>query len=228
MYNDCVMENKEKQQFSETQVFERLTNPEVEEKKKNVEEKRKKSVKKEEHEESATDEVFSFIKDLAICMVIVFVITNFVIRPVQVKGNSMYPTLEDESIGVSNTLGYQLSPLKRFDIVVIYVPEKNEYLVKRVIGLPGETVSYATGQLYITGESVDEDFLSQEYVESYGSGWMPDVNEITLGEDEYYCLGDNRPHSSDSRYYGPFKKENIRSKGIFIAWPLSDFGVETW
>ena len=55
-------------------------------------------------------------------MVIVFVITNFVIRPVQVKGNSMYPTLEDESIGVSNTLGYQLSPLKRFDIVVIYVP----------------------------------------------------------------------------------------------------------
>ena len=127
----------------------------------------------------------------------------------------------------SNNLASDISHLENGSVVDI-VTEKNEYLVKRVIGLPGETVSYANGQLYINGESVDEDFLSQEYVESYGSGWMPDVNEITLGEDEYYCLGDNRPHSSDSRYSGPFKKENIRSKGIFIAWPLSDFGVETW
>jgi signal peptidase I len=221
------MENKENTELSETQVFERLTNPELETKQqeKKVEEHKP---SKPEKEPSATDEVFSFIKDLVICMVAVFLLTNYVVRPVQVKGNSMYPTLEDGSLGVSNTLGYHTSEIKRFDIVIIYVPEKNEYLVKRVIALPGETVSYSNGQLYINGEAVEETFLSQEYVESYGSGWMPDINEVTMGDDEYYCLGDNRPHSTDSRYYGPFKKENIKSKGIFIAWPLNDFGTQTW
>jgi signal peptidase I len=221
------MENKENTELSETQVFERLTNPELETKQqeKKVEEPKP---SKPEKEPSATDEVFSFIKDLVICMVAVFLLTNYVVRPVQVKGNSMYPTLEDGSLGVSNTLGYHTSEIKRFDIVIIYVPEKNEYLVKRVIALPGETVSYSNGQLYINGEAVEETFLSQEYVESYGSGWMPDISEVTMGDDEYYCLGDNRPHSTDSRYYGPFKKENIKSKGIFIAWPLNDFGTQTW
>ncbi len=221
------MENKENTELSETQVFERLTNPELETKQQEKKVEEPKSSKPEK-EPSATDEVFSFIKDLVICMVAVFLLTNYVVRPVQVKGNSMYPTLEDGSLGVSNTLGFHTSEIKRFDIVIIYVPEKNEYLVKRVIALPGETVSYSNGQLYINGEAVEETFLSQEYVESYGSGWMPDINEVTMGDDEYYCLGDNRPHSTDSRYYGPFKKENIKSKGIFIAWPLNDFGVQTW
>lgn len=217
------MEKNEKETLSETQVFERLTNPEVEKK-----QPAKQPSKGPEKDSSATSEVLDFLKDLVICMAIVFVITNFIVRPIQVKGNSMYPTLKDQSMGVSNTLGYNIGEIKRFDIVIIYIPEKNEYIVKRVIGLPGETVSYSNGQLYINGEAMEEPFLDQEYVESYGSGWMPDVSEITLGEDEYYCLGDNRPHSSDSRYYGPFKKENIKSKGIFIAWPLSEFGVETW
>ena len=221
------MENKENTELSETQVFERLTNPELETKQQGMKVEEPKPSKPEK-EPSATDEVFSFIKDLVICMVAVFLLTNYVVRPVQVKGNSMYPTLEDGSLGVSNTLGYHTSEIKRFDIVIIYVPEKNEYLVKRVIALPGETVSYSNGQLYINGEAVEETFLSQEYVESYGSGWMPDINEVTMGDDEYYCLGDNRPHSTDSRYYGPFKKENIKSKGIFIAWPLNDFGTQTW
>ncbi len=217
------MEKNKKETLSETQVFERLTNPGVEEK-----HSEKQTKKEPDKDSSAASEVLDFLKDLVICMAVVFVITNFIVRPIQVKGNSMYPTLKDQSMGVSNTLGYNIGSIQRFDIVIIYIPEKNEYIVKRVIGLPGETVSYANGQLYINGEAMEEPFLDQDYVESYGSGWMPDVSEITLSDDEYYCLGDNRPHSSDSRYYGPFKKENIKSKGIFIAWPLSEFGTETW
>ena len=57
---------------------------------------------------------------------------------------------------------------------------------------------------------------------------MPDVNEITLGEDEYYCLGDNRPNSSDSRVYGPFHKDKISSKGLFVLFPFSEAGIKTW
>lgn len=221
------MKNEETTKFSETQIYERLTNPEISaEKQKNAKPKEDPSNKKKEP--SASSEVFSFLKDLIICMVSVFIITNFIVRPVQVKGNSMYPTLHDESIGFSDTLGYHIGEIERFDIVIVYIEEKNEYIVKRVIGLPGETVSYSNGNLYINGEYVEETFLQQEYVESFGEGWMSDVSEITLGNDEYYCLGDNRPHSSDSRYYGPFKKDQIKSKGIFIIWPLSYFGAQTW
>lgn len=221
------MKNEETTKFSETQIYERLTNPEISaEKQKNAKPKEDPSNKKKEP--SASSEVFSFLKDLIICMVSVFIITNFIVRPVQVKGNSMYPTLHDESIGFSDTLGYHIGEIERFDIVIVYIEEKNEYIVKRVIGLPGETVSYSNGNLYINGEYIEETFLQQEYVESFGEGWMSDVSEITLGEDQYYCLGDNRPHSSDSRYYGPFKKDQIKSKGIFIIWPLSYFGAQTW
>lgn len=222
-----LMKNEETTKFSETQIYERLTNPEItKEKQKNAKPKEEPTQKKKEP--SASSEVFSFLKDLIICMVSVFIITNFIVRPVQVKGNSMYPTLHDESIGFSDTLGYHIGEIERFDIVIVYIEEKNEYIVKRVIGLPGETVSYLNGNLYINGEYVEEDFLDTSYVESYGEGWMSDVSEITLGDDEYYCLGDNRPHSSDSRYYGPFKKEQIKSKGIFIIWPFTYFGVQTW
>ena len=207
--------------MNETSVMEQLTDPDYDDKKK--ERKPEKPTGN-----SALREVLSFLKDLAISMAIILLLCNFVIRPVRVYGDSMYPTLLDGGIGFSNVLGMKPGEIRRFDIVIIYVPEKNEYLVKRVIGLPGETVSYSNGQLYINGEAMDEDFLDQKYVEECGQYFMSDVAPITLESDEYYCLGDNRPASSDSRYYGPFKKENIRSKGILILWPFSDFGVHTW
>lgn len=218
------------QTISETQMIESLTDPDYEDKKKysHKPDNNPPVKKKKKKKNSATHEVLSFIMDLVICMAVVLVVTNYVVTPVQVKGSSMYPTLEDGSLGFSDIIGYRMTGIKRFDVVVVYLEEKNEYLVKRVVGLPGETVSYKDGQLYIDGEAVDEPFFDEDYKDSYGSTFMSDVDPITLGDDEYYCLGDNRPHSSDSRYYGPFKKEDIRSKGIFIYWPFSDFGVKTW
>ena len=214
--------------FSETQVIERLTDPDPVHEPVKKDDDIRPSRQDQTRKSSAGSEVLAFVRDLIICMAIVLVITNFIARPVQVKGSSMYPTLNDSARGFSDVLGYKISGLKRFDIAIIYLPEKDEYLVKRVIGLPGETVSYANGQLYINGEAVDEPFIDEQYAESYGNAFMEDVPPVKLGKDEYYCLGDNRPHSSDSRYYGPFKKENIISKGIFIVWPFSQFGVETW
>lgn len=206
--------------LNETSVLERLTDPDLDEK----------IVKKERkpQKNSAFREVLSFLRDLAVSMAVILLICNFVLRPVRVYGDSMYPTLLNGAIGFSNVIGFKTGELKRFDIAIIYVEEKNEYLVKRVIGLPGETLSYRYGQLFINGEMVDEPFLDQAYVEQCGQYFMSDVSEITLGEDEYYCLGDNRPASSDSRYYGPFKKEQIRSKGVLVLWPFSDFGLHTW
>ena len=172
-------------------------------------------------------EVLLFVRDVAVCMAVVLLISNFVIRPVEVLGSSMYPTLQDKEFGFSNLIGMRMDGIRRFDIVIIYVDPKEKYLVKRVVGLPGETVSYTGGQLYINGEAVAEEFFDEEYRSSF-STFMEDVKPVTLGEDEYFCLGDNRPHSSDSRVYGPFKSEQIRSKGILVLFPFSKIGLHTW
>ena len=173
-------------------------------------------------------EIKDFVKTFLITAVCVFVCANFIVRPVKVKGSSMYPTLQDSEYGFSNIIGTKISKLNRFDIVVIYIPEKKEYIVKRVIGLPNEKVSYVDDQLYINDQPVEEPFLNTEYKNSYDGTFTDGVLETTLGDDEYYCLGDNRPNSKDSRYYGPFSANNISSKGILILWPLQSINLLTW
>ncbi len=221
-------ENKpEEQNLSETQVFEKLTESETKPAEKEKQNK-KDSTKKESFRSSALREVLLFFRDLAVSLAAVLLIVNFVLRPIQVKGSSMYPNLIDGSFGVSNLLGYNMDGVRRFDIVIIHEDSKNEYLVKRCVGLPGETVSYRNGILYINGEPMEEEFLDTEYRDTYDGEFMEDVEEITLGENEYYCLGDNRPRSTDSRYYGPFEKDQIVSKGAFILFPFSAFGAASW
>ncbi len=177
-------------------------------------------------------QVLLFARDMAICWVCVLLMVKFVLKPVQVVGSSMYPTLHDQAVGFSNQLGFNMSGAERFDVVIIYLEERNEYLVKRLIGLPGETVAYKDGQLLINGETVDEEFLDGEYVKTYeeeeGRLFTEDFGTVTLGENEYWCMGDNRPHSTDSRVYGAFDSSQVVCKGIFILWPLNQFGGVTW
>ena len=173
-------------------------------------------------------ELCLFLIDTIISFAVVMVLIHFVIRPIQVKGRSMYPTLEDGSFGFSNTIGYHMSGLKRVDVVILYLPEKKEYLVKRIIALPGEKIAYKNSQLYINDQPVVESFLNTKYRYQYGPNFTLGVKEMIVPQDTYYCLGDNRPNSSDSRVYGPFKKSQIVSKGVFICFPFSDFGVKTW
>lgn len=141
------------------------------------------------------------------------VLTNLFVKPVQVSGTSMYPTLQDNEKGITNILKVKLNKVERFDIVVIYSDSLNEYLIKRVVGLPGETVQYKNDTLYIDGKKVKESFLNKEYKSSYDV-FTEDTDELTLGNDEYYCVGDNRPDSLDSRFLGPFKKSQLVSDGF--------------
>ena len=178
--------------------------------------------------ETFWEEAWDFLKTLLISMAVVFLLSQFVIRPIRVQGSSMYPTLESNSLGIANVYSVRANDIQRFDIAIIYLADKKEYLVKRVIGLPGDTVSYKDGTLYINGTAMDEPFLNRAYADSFGTGFMDDVAPITLKEDEYYCLGDNRPASRDSRYYGPFRRQTILAKGAFIFFPFRDFGVKSW
>ncbi|MBR3228225.1 MAG: signal peptidase I [Erysipelotrichaceae bacterium] len=162
------------------------------------------------------DFIVDLLQTVLIAVVIVFILFRFVLMSVEVKGSSMEPTLYTDDRGVSFILTRNIG-IKRFDICVIDSDRTTSFLVKRIIGLPGETIRYEDGKLYVNGEYVEEDFL-----EDAVTGDL----EITLGEDEYYCLGDNRRVSRDSRYYGPFSKKEIRATNVFIYYPFSDLGLK--
>ncbi len=172
-------------------------------------------------------ELFDFIKTIIICFLLVYLITQFLFRPIKVKGTSMYPTLNDGDYGISNVILKNINGINRFDIVVIKLKDSNEYLIKRVIGLPNDVISYKDDKLYINGNVVSEEFLNTEYVKNYISeNFTDDIQEIVVNDNEYFCMGDNRPHSRDSRYYGTFFKEQIISKDVFVVFPLDRFGSD--
>ncbi|MBW9212058.1 MULTISPECIES: signal peptidase I [Terrabacteria group] len=173
-------------------------------------------------------EVVLFFRDVIISFTVVMALMHFVFRPIQVKGRSMYPTLEDGAYGFSNTIGLHFGRLKRFDVVILYLPERKEYIVKRIVGLPGEIIEYKNSKLLINGKEVEESFLNHSYRKQYGELFTSDVPEQTIPDNHYFCLGDNRPNSSDSRVYGSFAKSQIVSKGAFILYPFSNFGVKSW
>ena len=159
--------------------------------------------------------VIEFLKDLVVSVIIVFFLIKFVMIPCQVDGRSMYPTLKPDEFGFSFIVTRKLG-VKRFDIAVIKLEDK--LLVKRVIAMPNETVEYKDSKLYIDGQYIEEDFLDGVKT--------PDF-KYTLGEDEYYCLGDNREVSLDSRVYGPFTSSQLISTHLFVVKPLSEFGVKS-
>ena len=124
----------------------------------------------------------------------------------------MNPTLNDKDIMILDEISYRFSDIVRFDIVV--VKEENEYLIKRIIGLPGEKIEYKDNKLYIDGKYVKEDFKHMETMDF----------STTLGEDEYFIMGDNRTNSTDSRIFGPISRDEIIGKTSLTILPISRFG----
>lgn len=130
----------------------------------------------------------------------------------------MYPTLDDNDIMILNKIGYEVDGLERFDIVVVKYYDK--YLIKRVIGLPGDNIKYKDNKLYINDEYVEEPFLNDDVVT-----W--DFEMVgTVPEDSYFVMGDNRVVSMDSRDLGTFKKSRIIGKTNFTVYPFSNFGTK--
>lgn len=162
-----------------------------------------------ENKKKIIQEICSYV---CIILLVIF-IKMFIVSPIRVNGNSMYNTLVDQDIMILNEAIYNFTDIKRYDIVV--VDENNEYLIKRVIGLPGETVKCEDGDIYINGYKISDKYAYSE---------TADFSEVVIGEDEYFVLGDNRSDSLDSRVFGSFKEKDIKGKANFTIYPFSRFG----
>ena len=159
-----------------------------------------------------------------VCLVVfvTFLVVEYVGQCTEVEGMSMYPTLDDKEYLILDKLTYRFREPERYDIVVFPPKYKeNTYYIKRIIGLPGEEVLIADGQVYINGEPLPENY-GYEKIEEPGLGAVP----FRLGEDEYFVLGDNRNDSLDSRdaEVGNIKREDIIGRAFLCIWPLSRLG----
>lgn len=168
-------------------------------------------------------EIRGWILYILIVIVSVYVIVNYVGQRTQVDGNSMYPSLSDKDNLIVEKLSYRFRDPARYDIVVFpYKYMENTYYIKRLIGLPGETVQVIDGYVYINGEKLDEEY-GAEVMNNPGIASEP----IELGADEYFVLGDNRNHSSDSRdpSVGIIKREDLVGRAWVRIYPFDKIGV---
>ena len=160
---------------------------------------------------------------VGIVLAITFLIITFVGQRTHVSGESMENTLDDGDQLIVDKLTYRFHDPERFDIIVFPFRYKdNTYYIKRIIGLPGETVQIADGEIYINGEVLEESY-GREVMQDAGLAAEP----ITLGDDEYFVLGDNRNYSSDSRdpRVALIHRKEIIGRAWLRIWPLDSFGI---
>ena len=190
--------------------------------------KNKDSRKKREQEEEQKpltlgQEILQMSIYLLIVLCLTFLLIHYVGQRTRVQGDSMRPTLHDGDNLIVDKLSYRFQDPQRFDIIVFpYEHKKKTYYIKRIIGMPGERVRIdQDGIIYINGEVLEE-YYGSEVMRSPGRA----VTEITLGEDEYFVLGDNRNNSSDSRdpSVGNIHRDRIIGKAWIRIWPFSDIG----
>lgn len=161
---------------------------------------------------------------VAIIVICVAFVPKYVLQRTIVDGKSMMNTLKNGENLLVEKVSYHFTDPDRFDVIVFYPHgrESSDYYIKRVIGLPGETIQIIGADIYIDGEKLEENF-GKDPIMDPGMADEP----IELGDDEFFVLGDNRTVSEDSRYeaVGPVKRENIEGKAVLRIYPLSEFGT---
>lgn len=162
--------------------------------------------------------VWEWIETILIALILALLLRTFVVQPFQVHLSSMHPTLEEGDFILVNKLAYKFGTPNRGDVVVFLPPggQMEKPYIKRVIGLPGETVDIKDGRVYVNGTLLEEPYALGET-----SGGK--YNHIVVPEGTVFVMGDNRMNSSDSRYFGPVSIDSLEGKTFLCFWPFSHF-----
>ena len=185
-----------------------------------MEQEKKNKVKKEKKEEpkkSLKREIFEWIMVFVVAAAMAFVVRTFIFEPVRVDGSSMLNTLTDSEFMIATKFDYLLGDPERFDIVICNYPNTSDgmYRVKRVIGMPGETMELRAGELYIDGHHIEQNFDMTENETYFGPYTVPGGH--------YFVLGDNRNNSKDSRsvMVGPLERDMIKGHVRAVVFPFN-------
>jgi signal peptidase I len=168
---------------------------------------------------SLRHEIRVWTRDLLIAIGLALVIIVFLYQPVKVEGTSMAPLLSDQERIFINKFVYRFEAIHRGDVVVFWYPlDRSKSFIKRVIALPGETVTIRQGVVTVNGTVVPEPYVPPQYedVSDYGPQRVP--------ADSYFVMGDHRISSNDSRVFGPVPSQFIYGRAVFAYWPVDHFG----
>lgn len=166
---------------------------------------------------------WEFLKILLISLAIVFPIRAYVAQPFIVEGDSMEPNFSDGQYLIIDEISYRFKEPQRGDVIVFNPPtDQRIFFIKRIIGLPGETIKIESGKIILSSDTeriiLEESYLPREIKTGH------DIS-LELSEKEYFVLGDNRDRSSDSRSWGALRKDNITGKALLRLWPLSKINI---
>ena len=163
----------------------------------------------------------SLLRDVAISVVLAIILIVFIYQPVKVEGTSMMPGLTDQERIFINKYEYKLGvgAIEHSDLVVFHFPlDRSQSYIKRVIGVPGDSVEIVDGMVYVNGRKLDEPYVPDEYRDHLS------LPKETVPMDRYFVLGDHRSSSNDSRVWGFVERRDVYGKAVFVYWPLAKIG----
>lgn len=171
---------------------------------------------------SAIAVIAGWARDLVVSVILAILVILFLYQPVKVEGTSMMPSLIDQERIFINKFVYRfgIDNIHRGDLVVFWFPgDPSKSYIKRVIGLPGDTIEVDDGDVIVNGQVLREDYVRDEYRDHMS------MAPYRVSEDEYFVLGDHRSSSNDSRAWGGVPRTHIYGKAVFVYWPLEKMGL---
>ncbi len=166
-----------------------------------------------------------FVQTLVVFGAIFALIYLFIAQPHKVSGLSMFPTFDNGNYIMTDKISYRLAAPQRGDVVVLKNPrDESQDFIKRIIGLPGETMEISNNKVIINGKLLQEKYLRPQTITTPGN-FLGEGESLKIPENQYIVVGDNRSHSSDSREWGGITKEEIVGKVFFRYWPPQSFGL---
>lgn len=168
---------------------------------------------------------FDFLQGIVVFLAILVMIYLFIMSPQEINGASMEPNFHNGEYILTNKVLYKIRNPKRGDVVIFKSPRNKDVdYIKRIIGLPGDTVALRSNTFYVNNQKVDEPYLAPDVV-IFGGSYLAENQEIIVPEGKYFVAGDNRPHSSDSREFGPIALEDFIGVAFLRYWPFDRAGV---